>query len=343
MSFKSKVTGFAIKAGRRLQQKCPTLMVVGGVAGLVFAGVLACKETHEQLDDVIKEHKEKVAAIKDIRDGKVVLDEISTEEYAEKKYKKHLLHIYLCTICKLAKVYAPAFLLAAASIFSILWGHKIITRRHLAAAAECYALRETISEYRKRVADHVGEETEKRIFNNEETEVVTHKAKDKDGNETEELRESVVGKGAKRTYCYIASKETIKSDWWDDDEQLMVRKLEQLLMQPANAVFEERGELTIIDCMRAPWERRYLKKYPETRTAGWWRDNPYAPGLPTVHPVNCHVNRISGPNEPLVLSVTFDAQGDIYAAMALAKAEEKETKAKFRNRARLKPKGEVYA
>ena len=151
MSFKSKITGLAVKAGKRLQQKCPTLMVVGGVAGLVVAGVLACKETHEQLDNVIAEHKEKVQAIKDIRDGVVVLDEISTEEYAEKKYKKHLLHIYLCTICKLAKVYAPAFLLATASVFSILWGHKIVTKRHLAAVAECYAVRETLNEYRKRV------------------------------------------------------------------------------------------------------------------------------------------------------------------------------------------------
>lgn len=327
MSIKSKVTGFAIKAGRRLQQKCPTLMVVGGVAGLVVAGVLACKETHEQLDNVLKEHKEKVQAIKDIRDGKVILDEISTEEYAEKKYKKHLLHIYLCTICKLAKVYAPAALLATASIFSILWGHKIITRRHLAAVAECYGLKRTVNELqRENEALKRGDPVDipKAEKGQEEP-----NAKD-----SEELKETV---NKKRPYTYIASKETIKSDWWDDDEQLMTRKFEQLLMKPANAVFDERGELCIIDCMRAPWERRYLKKYPETRSAGWWRDNPYAPGLPAVHPVNCRVNRISGPGEPLVLSVTFDAQGDIYAAMELAKKEQRETKAKFRNRARLKP------
>lgn len=337
MSFKSKITGFAVKAGKRLQQKCPTLMVVGGVAGLVVAGVLACKETHEQLDTVIAEHKEKVQAIKDIRDGVVVLDEISTEEYAEKKYKKHLLHIYLCTICKLAKVYAPAFLLATASVFSILWGHKIVTRRHLAAVAECYAVRETLNEYRKRVADRVGAEVEERIYNNEDVEVVTQKVKDADGKEKEELRESVAGKGDKQTYCYIASRETIKSDWWDDDEQLMISKLEGIWLEPANHVFEDRGELTIIDCMRAPWEREYLKKFPEIRSAGWWRDNPYAAALPTVRPIGCHVHRISQPGEPLVLSVTFNAQGDIYAAMELAKQEQRECKARFRKRARVKP------
>lgn len=340
MSFKSKIVSFATKAGRRLKAKSPTLMVVGGVAGLVVAGVLACKETHKDLDNIIAEHKEKVQTIKDIRDGVVVLDEISTEEYAEKKYKKHLVHIYLCTICKLAKAYAPAFLLATASIFSILWGHKIITKRHLAAVAECYAVRETLSEYRKRVADKVGEEAEKRIFYNEETEVVNAKVKDKDGNEKDELRESVVGKGAKQTYTYIISKETIKPEWWEDDEQFMTKKLHNVLIGPCDNVFDERGELTIIDCMRPMWTREYLKKCPETRTGGWWRANPYSFALPTVAPIsgNVHINRISEPNEPLVMSVTFNAQGDIYAAMELAKKEQREAKARFKQRAKLKPR-----
>lgn len=337
MSWKTNLMRFASKAGAKLKAKSPTIMVVGGVAGLVVAGILACKETHDELDNIINDHKEKVQAIKDIRDGVVVLDSISTEEYAEKKYKKHLFHIYLSTICKLAKAYAPAFLLATASILSIFFGYGTLKKWHLQALGQAAAWKKALDEYRGRWQQIVGKEQEEKVYYNEDVEVVNAKVKDKDGKEKDELRESVFGKGAKLPYCYIASRETIKTDWWEDDERQMTRKIESFLTQPANAIFDERGECTIVDIMRPAWERDYLKKYPEIRSGGWWRENPYAAALPAVHPIEAHVNRISNPGEPLVLSVTFNAQGDIYAAMELAKREERDTKARFRNRAKIKP------
>lgn len=342
MSWKTKIVSLASKAGRSLKAKSPTIMVVAGVAGLVVSGVLACKETHQELDNIINDHKEKVQAIKDIRDGAVVLDSISTEEYAEKKYKKHLLHIYLCTICKLAKAYAPALILAMASILSIFFGYGTLKKWHLQALGQAAAWKKALDEYRQRWQGLVGKEQEEKVFYNEETEIVNAKVKDKDGNETEELRESVVGKGAKNLYSYIASRDTIRDDWWDDDETLMRKRLEEFLVQPANMVFDECGEINIYSIMRTAWDRKYLKKCPEIRSGGWWRDNPYGTALPTVHPIECHVNRVSKPGEPLVLNCTFNAQGDIIAAMELAKKEERETKARFKKRAKLKPR-EAFA
>lgn len=338
MSWKTKLVGFAKRAGNHLKAKSPTILVVTGVAGLVVAGVIACKETHDELDNIIADHKEKVQAIKDIRDGVVVLDEYTTEEYAETKYKKHLFHIYMATTWKIVKTYAPAFLLAAVSIFAILWGHKIISKRHLAAVAECYAWKEALEDYRKRVAGKIGDEAEKALYHNEEVEIVTDKLKDADGKDIDKTHESKKGYPAKLPYTYIISRDTMKPDWWfDDDEEEMRTKINVMLGHVANQYMEVYDEMKIFDIMKTAWRSDYLEKCPEIRNGGWWKKNPYAPPLDSVHPIDIEVRRLSEPGQPLIMSATFNAQGDIVAAMEMARNEQKELKRRHKPRGKVKP------
>lgn len=328
MSFKETLIHGVKKLGRSIGAKSPTLLVVGGTIGLVAAGIVACKETASQLNTVLDEHKQKVQALKDIRDGVVVLDEISTEEYAETKYKKHLTSVYLQTICKLAKTYAPALILALLSVVSILTGHKIITKRHLAAVAECYAVQNTLTEYRKRVAGKLGDEAEKLLFLDGENAIITDTEVDKETGEVKESsHEGIVGPNKKMAYTYICSPATMCS-YGMAGSDANFRNMIAIKTQVANEYFERHGHLVLGDIMRHFWNDEYLKDHSEIFSHGYMRDNPLVTEqLPDVAPITTDVKLISGPGEPRKYAVTFhNVQGDIVNALRASKLKERKAK-----------------
>lgn len=327
MAFKEKFLFGAKKLGRAISAKSPTLLVVGGTIGLIAAGVIACKETATELSSVIEEHKKQVAAIKDIRDGVVTLPDCTTEEYAEKKYKKHLTNVYLQTVCKLAKVYAPALILAVASSVAILSGHKILTKRHLAAVAECYAIQETLTDYRKRVAGKLGDEAERLLFLDGENALITDQEVDPETGEVKDVsHEGLVGPERKMSYTYIADQETIR-DWAWNSSDAQFRKYISIQEHNLNEIMENGGSdsFTLRDAMKRLWKDSFIAKNPEVFTHGWMRDNPYTK-LDEVHPICIDVKLISAPGEARRYAVTFNCQGDIQHVASAYKSKEREMK-----------------
>lgn len=325
MSIKTAINCGVKAAGRKLASASPTIMVVSGAIGLVAAGVIACKKTAKELDHVLEEHKTNVQALKDIRDGVVELDDISTEEYAETKYKSHLAHVYLRTADKLIKVYGPALLLALLSVLSILGGHKILTKRHLAAIAECYAVKETLNEYRKRVRNKVGEETEKLIYLNADKEIVTDKTVDENGNEKVNSHEALVGERTNNSDSYIFSEKTVKSYMWDKRDADLRKQL-AIIISEANRAFTEREHLamTKYEVMRTlGFTEEYMSKHPEILTDGWMMNNPLAGPLDGICPIEMDVKLISGTGDDRVYEITFNSQGNVQEAMRVANRQKK--------------------
>ena len=326
MSIKTAIVSGAKKLMRGAKANAPTIMVIFGSSGLVGAGVLACVKTAKELDPVLKEHKENVQALKDIRDGVVVLEEYTTEEYAETKYKKHLTAVYLRTIAKLAKVYGPAFLLAVLSLVSILTGHKILTKRHLAAVAECAAGKELLNEYRKKVAGKIGEEAEKNLFYDGETALITDEEVDESTGEVKtESHEGFVGKHKNMQYTYICSPDTMCS-YVRFNSDANFRNMVDMRLREINQYFEVHDQAVLGDVMRHFWNDKYLRQHPEIFTDGWWVDNPLGPKLDDYRPINAVVKLISEPGQPRKYAVTFNAQGNIAYAMKAAKDKERKAK-----------------
>lgn len=340
MSFKTKALSGLRKVGVKLSQKSPTIMVVAGTIGLIAAGVVAAKKSATELNAILEEHKQDAQKLRDIRDGKVVLESISTEEFAEKKYKKNLCTLYLRTGKKLVKVYGPALVLAILSVVSIFGGHKILTKRHLAAIAESYAVKETLNEYRKRVAGKIGEEAEELVFLNADKEIVTEEIKDpKTGEVKRESSEVLRGPATKGIYRYIVSRETMRPHAWYDFESRQAQYLQLSVAEIGNQWLEEDGDFILLrDIMRHNWKESYLRQHPEVFTDGWWTRNPYGEPL-GVKPIEMKVKKISGPGEEAKYEVIFNAQGNIVEAMAMAEQEKREERFRFKRkpRGRLRP------
>lgn len=312
------------KLGRGIKAKSPTILVVSGTIGLVAAGITAVIKTKDELQAVLDQHRKDVEALKDIRDGKILLDDGTTpEEYAEKKYKKHLTALYLSLVARLAKLYAIPLLMAALSITAILTGHGILNKWHLTAVAECYSVRETLEEYRKRVAAEVGSDKEKDIFFDRTKEILTEKALDENGEEKEESREVDMSKGPRLQYTYIVSPETMCGQF-DFRWPANLEKQLSILLWNANDYMTRHGQMVLGDIMRHQWKDEYLVKHSEIYTDGWMHNNPLSSEpLADVSPITMDLNRISAPGEPLKYAVTFNAQGNIVKSLEVKKNQEK--------------------
>lgn len=121
----------------------------------------------------------------------VVADKsISEEEYSEEDSKKDLAIIYVQSGLKLAKAYAPAVILGAVSIVSILASNDILRKRNVALAAAYTAIDRGFKDYRNRVIERFGEEVDRELKYNIKAKKITETVIDEDGKE-KKVKETV--------------------------------------------------------------------------------------------------------------------------------------------------------
>ncbi|UQS94731.1 hypothetical protein SEA_ZEINA_57 [Arthrobacter phage Zeina] len=166
------VSQLAGRSGLVLKKYSPQILVTVGIAGVVTAGVIACRATLK-VDEVVTKAEEGKKAAKDLRHEK------TSEEYPSSQYNKDMAGVYGTFAWDLAKLYGPALTLAGVSIGCIVTAHGIQSKRIVALGAAYKASEQTIAELRKRIADEFGEEAEKDIRTGVKTEVRT----DEEGNE----------------------------------------------------------------------------------------------------------------------------------------------------------------
>lgn len=155
----------------------PEILVVAGVVGVVASAVIACKAT-TKLDDILEQTKSDVDKIHECV-GRTDL----AEPYTEEDSKKDLAIVYIQTGVKLVKLYAPAVILGALSITSIIGSHYILKKRNVALAAAYATVDKGFKEYRKRVAEKIGDEAEKELRYGIKANTIEETVTDEDGRE----------------------------------------------------------------------------------------------------------------------------------------------------------------
>lgn len=152
-----------------LQKASPQLLMGVGIAGMVGSTVLACRATLK-VDQVLDEAKTK-------------LDQARTLEhpnYSEKDRSRDISLIYFQNSVQIIKLYLPAVLVGAASIYAIRTSHGILTRRNIALTAAYGALEKGFNEYRARVVEKYGEEEDRNFrYGTREVEIVDPETKKK--------------------------------------------------------------------------------------------------------------------------------------------------------------------
>lgn len=139
--FKDVITS---KVGRQIlvgQKHAPAILFGAGVIGIVATVVLACRATLK-VDEVLDDHE----------------DLMTTTET-----EKEAVGVYFRTAGTLARMYAPAFIVGAASIAALTGAHVTLSRRNAAAVAAYAALDRGFREYRKRVVEAYGEEKDREL------------------------------------------------------------------------------------------------------------------------------------------------------------------------------------
>lgn len=241
----------ALLKGRK---HAPTILVAAGVAGAVGATVLACKSTLS-VHDILVKHEEQINLIKNTADNKEEYPEYTEEMVAKDKFI-----VYIQTGVSLLKLYAPSIILGGLSITAIVGSHYIMTKRNAALSATCAALSKAFAEYRKRVAEEIGEDREKDIFAGYREKVIEEEVTTKKGSKLVKKTQSeydehysiyarLFGPGNE---WYRGGNANIKGFLWSQQCQ-------------ANELLRIHGYLFLSDVYRMLG----FKETPESRVVGW--------------------------------------------------------------------------
>lgn len=152
MKIPASISRPAFRTALLLKKQAPTILFVGGVAGVVTSTVMACRATLKLADEMPK-MKEDLEAVREV-----------SADLPEDERKKAIAKVYGVNTYKVVTMYGPSVLVGAVSITAITGSHVILTRRNAAYAAAYAALATAYDDYRARVRDEHGEERELALY-----------------------------------------------------------------------------------------------------------------------------------------------------------------------------------
>lgn len=173
----TKLTRKISSIGFKFRKHSPEILVTAGIVGTVASGVMACKATLK-VNDILEDTKDQLDKIHSVCE-----DEKYKERYSEEDARKDTAIVYAQTGLKLVKLYAPSVILGALSIGSIVYSHRILSKRNVALAAAYAAVDKGFKEYRGRVVERFGEAIDKELKYNLKAKEVEEKSVDENGNE----------------------------------------------------------------------------------------------------------------------------------------------------------------
>lgn len=147
----------AYRIGFHLKKHSPEIFMILGITGTVVSAVVACKAS-TKVSKILEKTKADIDTIHEMASN-----EDMKNEYSEEDAKKDVVIVYTQTAVQFAKLYAPAVLLGAASITSILISNNILRKRYAAVGAAYMLLSDDFKKYRERVKERWGEQIDREL------------------------------------------------------------------------------------------------------------------------------------------------------------------------------------
>ena len=214
------VTRLAGRAGLVLSKHAPTILTAAGTVGFIGTTVLASKATLKVEETLAEETALLVKVHEAHEDGKLT-DKDATRDKAI---------LYTRMTAKLAKLYAPALILGAASIASLVTGHGIMLKRNASLAAAYAAVDQAFKTYKKKVEAKFGKDAViDALISNTEDEIA----------DNELTLEAIAAVDKVSPYGVIFDDENIN---WSADEDLAMLHL-KCQQQYANDILQTRGHI----------------------------------------------------------------------------------------------------
>lgn len=232
MKLPNALTRFVNNTGLKLKKHSPEILMVAGIAGTVTSTVMACKAT-TKATKLLEEAKKEINAIHTIAE--------KDDQYSEKDLQQALTISYAQTGVKLAKLYAPAVIVGALSITSIVAGHKILKGRNIALAAAYAVVDKGFKSYRKNVVERFGQDIDKELRFGIKAQEIEEVVKDKDGKEKIEKKTIHTINPLEDTSDYTKIYDCGNTGWQKDAEyNLMFLRRQQ---EYANDLLRSRGHV----------------------------------------------------------------------------------------------------
>jgi hypothetical protein len=135
------------------QKHSPKILFAAGTIGVIGTVVLACRATLK-IGDVLETTEKHVDFIS---------EEAGTEQISHEDANKRIAKIKLKTALEIAKLYVPAMGLGIVSITALTGSHVILTKRNTAVMAAYAGLDRAYKEYRQRVTNEFGADTDRKF------------------------------------------------------------------------------------------------------------------------------------------------------------------------------------
>lgn len=251
---------------QRIVKRSPELcMIVGGVT-FVATVVVACRQTLK-CEEILDAHQRKMDDIENCLE--LAAEEGSGVTYDEQTAKKDRFVAYCQTGLGFARVYAPAILLGAVSVTAFGSGFHIIKKRNLALSAAYTAVDTAFKEYRGRVRDELGDETDKYFrYGYKKVQNAVISGKNENGEDISITKDEIdtvpfeEGDGLCSSATFVFAPETSKYYFPDEvhnDAALSAAR------STAQIDFESKGYLFLNDVLKSLG----LKEVPYGQLIGW--------------------------------------------------------------------------
>lgn len=266
----TKFTRTFNKTKLKVRKHSPEILVVSGIVGVVVSGVMACKAT-TKIGEVLDDAKEKVDNIhKAVDRSEELSDEairkLDAANYNEEDGKKDLAIVYAQTSWKLVKLYWPSVVLGLASIGSILYSHRILSKRNMALAAAYTAIDKGFKEYRERVVERFGQNVDKELRYNIKAQEITETVTDENGKEKTVTKTVDVIEDPNKHSIYARFFDETCLGWAKDAEVNFT--FLKLQMSHANKILQERGYLFLNEV----YDMLGIQKTAAGQVVGWVYD-----------------------------------------------------------------------
>lgn len=234
-----------------------TALVIGGTGLMIGGGVAACFAT-TKLNTVNEPLK------KDIQ-------QIEEKKLEDNEKKKALTKAYFKAGVGYVKLYGPSVMCELVGATSVLTGHHILNKQHLALASSYSLLSEGFNKYRDSIVKRFGEEVDKDIRTGAETGVIETTEVNEKGKEKVVKQTVKVATGLSDFAAYIDKEFTQFSENAPDGyDWVMVKTQERVL----NAQLATNGYLFLNDVRNALG----LQPTVAGQSVGWIYDKTYKSG-----------------------------------------------------------------
>ena len=298
----TKASQILMKSKLGLKKHSPEILMVTGIGIGVVAAVLACKQT-VKATQIVADARKNLEDIETVRE----MSNNGETEYTEEDYTNDRNTIGAQITTGMIKTYAVPVGLGILSITCILASNHILRKRNVALAAAYSALSTDFMNYRKRVIEKYGKETDFMLKNGLEKELVAHQVVDPETGEVKKTEEEVLTYDGAKLSQYARVFDEVGSTQWTPSAD---HNRAFLLME--QNYFNERIRTRGYIFLNEVYERLGFRPTKAGSVVGWVYQNADYEGI-DFGIITAHTQKaaefLEGTEPSIILD--FNVQGDI--------------------------------